>query len=87
MNVNTKFNVGDRVYFFYNNAIESRIIREIHILVVKINSDKAPDTVSLKELYFLEGISDELGAGKLYRSVDDLLKGVKDEFSLRRRRA
>lgn len=87
MNVNTKFNVGDRVYFFYNNAIESRIIREIHILVVKINTDKAPDTVSLKELYCLEGISDELGAGKLYRSVDDLLKGVKDEFSLRRKRA
>lgn len=78
MTIRTKFTVGDTVYFLYNNAITSGVIKECSI---SIGGNK--DQLRIREAYHVIG-DDAINASSLFSSLEDLLKNLKYDYEAKK---
>lgn len=82
MNIETKFDIGDKVYTIYKNRIEPCYIIAIDIQV-DITFEGAGYTIS--ELYTIKGIKDSsyrasVTESLLHSTPEDLLESLKNEL-------
>ena len=68
MNIVTKFNVGDRVYFMKDNKVDSDLIDGVNIF---IGSNKIP-----KIIYCLQNINGNPEQHLLFGTKEELLKSL-----------
>lgn len=82
MNIETKFDIGDKVYTIYRNRIEPCYIIAINIQV-DITLEGAGYTIS--KLYTIKGIKDSSYSASVTESVfhstpEDLFESLKNEL-------
>ena len=79
MKLETRFNVGETVYFLLDNALYKGVINEINIKVSYIQSVQIPwsDLQEIYEVKYINRMSEEV---KKDIAVDSLFKSANDLF-------
>lgn len=75
MKIETKFNIGDTVYFLIDNALYKGVINEINIKVSYIQSVQIPWS-DFKEIYEVKYINSRNVEVKKDISTDNLFKSA-----------
>lgn len=86
MKIETKFNIGDTVYFLIDNALYKGVINEINIKVSYIQSVQIPWS-DFKEIYevkyinrkFVE-VKKDIGFDSLFKTENDLFDKLAYDF-------
>lgn len=79
MKIETKFNIGDTVYFLIDNALYKGVINEINIKVSYIQSVQIPWS-DFKEIYEVKYINRKNVEVKKDIGIDSLAKTSNDLF-------
>ena len=86
MKIETKFNIGDTVYFLFDNALYKGVINEINIKVSYIQSVKIPWS-DFKEIYEVKYINrknvevkKDIGFDSLFKNANDLFDKLSFDF-------
>lgn len=86
MKIETKFNVGDTVYFLIDNALYKGVINEINIKVSYIQSVQIPWS-DFKEIYEVKYINrrnvevkKDIGLDSLFKNANDLFDKLLFDF-------
>ena len=86
MKLETKFNVGDTVYFLVNNVLYKGVINEINIKVSYIQSVQIPwsDLQEIYEVNYINRMSEEvkkdIAFDSLFKSTSDLFNKLMSDF-------
>ena len=82
MKIETKFDIGDRVFYMKNNKVENNIIVNIEIVVGieleehgMINYDNIKAIIQ-SEIYFVDMNRDLLHPSWLFKTKEELLKSL-----------
>ena len=83
MNIKTKFNIGDIIYYFNLNKINMSKIISITVIYKQNKSDlkstNDEENIEKHIIYEIEN-QDRYYENELFSSVDDLLKSLKENF-------
>lgn len=86
MKIETKFNIGDTVYFLIDNALYKGVINEINIKVSFIQSVQIPWS-DFKEIYEVKYINrrnvevkKDIGLDSLFKNANDLFDKLVFDF-------
>lgn len=86
MKIETKFNIGDTVYFLIDNALYKGVINEINIKVSYIQSVQIPWS-DFKEIYEVKYINrrnvevkKDIGLDSLFKNANDLFDKLAFDF-------
>lgn len=86
MKIETKFNIGDTVYFLIDNALYKGVINEINIKVSYIQSVQIPWS-DFKEIYEVKYINrrnvevkKDIGFDSLFKNLYDLFEKLEFDF-------
>lgn len=76
MNVETKFNVGDNVYYIHNNQIQQSTVNNISINIERgVNNDSVVQTANI--IYLVGYKNYEKREDALFATPEDLFKSLK----------
>ena len=78
MTYNTTFNLGDTVYFLFDNKIRKGIIKSISFTKKKSRRTFFDDRIIEEETYNLDGYKD-YPPDDLYKTLDELVKSLKEK--------
>lgn len=73
MTIETRYNIGDKVWFMYNNSVKCELIIKINALIEK---DMNSTNIHITILYHLYDYDTSYIESKLFPTKEELLKSL-----------